>query len=122
MDSTMVDYAINKLNEAFEKVAPTAVDLGEQYVGYVVLMLTVKTLFAFILGAIAILVGLLVIRRGLKINAPHPSSDDGMATFIGGTLLFIAGGFVFGVSAFYIPVIIVANTYPLMYAIEHLLK
>ncbi len=56
MDSTTVDYAIAKLNEAFAAIQPTAVDLGSQYIDYVVFKAVLTALALVILWPIALFV------------------------------------------------------------------
>ena len=56
MDSTTVDYAINKLNEAFAAIQPTAVDLGSQYIDYIVFKAVLTALSLVILWPIAVFI------------------------------------------------------------------
>ena len=53
MDSTTVDYAIAKLNEAFAAIQPIAVDLGSQYIDYIVFKVVLTALGLVILWPIA---------------------------------------------------------------------
>ncbi len=123
MDSTTVDYAIGKLNEAFEKIAPTAIDLGEQYIGYVVLMLTVKVIAGLVLGIALVAIGALLIKKGIESDRANPSEDEpGLIPELVGVALVIFSFFALGISLLHLPMTIVANIYPLMYAIEHLVK
>ena len=123
MDSTTVDYAIGKLNKAFEKIAPMAIDLGEQYIGYVVLMLTVKVIAGLVLGIVLVVIGALLIKKGIELDRANPNKDEpGIIPELAGSLLAILGFFALGISLLHLPITIVANIYPLMYTIEHLVK
>lgn len=120
MDSTMVDYAIGKLNAAFESIAPTAIDLGERYVGYVVLILTVKTILGTIAGGLLLYLGYWLVKKGVSLSTDTSVAE--IPLFIGGIVSLFVGFIMFLESITSIPTMIVANFYPLMYTIEHLVK
>ena len=113
MDTTTVNYAIEKLNEAFLAIKPAAVELGSEYVGYMILRATIEPFFWLIAAFIALFLGRWAWSK-------HENYDDNwdLLGIIGyGAASFFAGAFI---NATYIAIL--ANTYPLMYTIEQLAK
>lgn len=111
MDTTTVNYAIEKLNEAFQAIKPTAVELGSEYIGYTVLKITI---YPFLWGFFLLLATWLVV-----ISFKDGNEDIGE--------LYFGLGFPFGIISlvgFLITLYsaILANAYPLMYTIEQLAK
>ena len=115
MDTTTVNYAIAKLNEAFQAIKPTAVELGSEYIEYIVLKATLTPIFTGIVFVIAL--GLLItsIIRVVK----YDGGDGAFAMMVVGGVASIFSGVITIVDSYYA---ILANIYPLMYTIEQLAK
>ncbi len=114
MDTTTVDYAIAKLNEAFAAIQPTAVELGQQYIDFIVM----KTIMD---GAIWITVTLSICIVALWLACKHWDENEALAMPCA-----VIGGFagVFAVIAIPVSVYNIALVLydPLMFIIDKLAK
>lgn len=115
MDTTTVNYAIEKLNEAFQHIRPTAIELGSEYVGYVVMKATVSALITIIILIVASMILRKIFAWYDKIS--DPAVEIMLPAFA--TLFYM---FPLGVTIAHIYRAIIANAYPLMYTIEQLTK
>lgn len=118
MDSTMVNFAIEKLNEAFQAIKPTAMELGSEYVEYVVYKATMWPFLWGIMFLVCLAGGGIIFFLATR---KEPLLDDDFSA--GFLLLFICGTVASVLFLFLtIPHAIFANAYPLMYTIEQLAK
>ncbi len=125
MDSTMVDYAIGKLNDAFTQIAPTAVNLGNEFIAYTVFKAVVSAITLPLVTALLVYTAFRLLsemaailkERGAKYNADQE-------------ILYGSGGLITGSVAFFFAIIslvaiydgILAVAYPLMFTLESLAK
>lgn len=121
IDTTTVNYALDKMADAYRAIAPTVGQISEKYVTYVVskqVILAVSNLMGLIvcLGAVALC--LWAYARGERLNK-EPFVAFG-----------IAGGVIFGVVSLFLGVgtlingreAIVAILNPEMYAVEQVIR
>ena len=118
MDTTTVNYAIEKLNEAFQHIKPTAIELGSEFVGYTVLKVTVAAGLIVLFFTVLIFVALYFLRKGLKCERHLAREECFTASAIAGSVGFITA--LFGTEVVYDAIL--ANNFPLMYTIEQLAK
>lgn len=125
MDSTTVNYAIEKLNEAFTKIAPTAVNLGEEFIAYTVFKAVISAiilpLLAITLGYIAFLLAskaLEIVKENGERYRADQEAIPGVGAALTGAVAIVAAAL--SVGAIYDGILAVA--YPLMYTIESLVK
>lgn len=129
MNKETIDYALTKLNEAFQAIKPDAIELGSEYVNYMVLKAVLGAVFPFIIGVILVVVSLLMLSRYQKIIA-HNSEYykklyDNDSEVVAGAISGICG--VIGILLSAVGIInsftaVLALNYPLMYTIEQLTK
>ncbi len=113
MTKETIDYAVTKLNDAFQTIKPDAMELGQGFINYMVMKQTISGVFFLILFIIAIPFFVKGIRKLLR----DISDDKGFVYVIFGiigTFFGIIGVLKEGYDA------ILANLYPLMWTIEQL--
>ena len=123
MDTTLVDYAITKLNEAFTKIAPTAVNLGEDFISYTVLKAVLTAALLLGIGLLVLYIAYWGFRAGQAIvseNGKRYGRDEEVSYYfvaaVGGLIALIVLGL--SIEAIYKAILAVA--YPLMYTLERL--
>lgn len=85
MDTTAVNYAINKISEGFQKVMPTLQNVSEKYVHYVVTKEIVEFISSIIFTAF-MLIGSFIWYKKFKKNQDDNGDDMFSMIFI---ILFI---------------------------------
>jgi dipeptide/tripeptide permease len=115
MDKETIDYAITKLDVALQKVAPTAVELGQDMINYMVFK---EALGAAIAGVIFILI-VIVARIAYKYVRKTDDDDCYVPVFAIGHGLAVVS-FIAFLGYFYDAML--ANAFPLMWTIEHLVR
>jgi len=115
MNTQTVDYAINKLNEAFQSIKPTAVELGNEYIEFVVFKEVVfATICTALLacGIFSVVIGLMQLKKDSGSNSGYGFTLVGLMVTVPTSAL--------SVCAWYHAIL--AMNHPLMYAISRLAK
>lgn len=66
MDTTTVNFAINKLSEGWQKVAPTVMDVGDKYVQYVVMKELIGACISLGVFLILSVLAIIVLKKAYK--------------------------------------------------------
>ena len=125
MDSTMVDYAIGKLNDAFTQIAPSAINLGNEFISYTVFKAVVLAItLPLIAGILAYISFRLLseVRAIIKEKGNRYTNNEEVPYAFGG---FIIGGVGLVLTIVSFDAIyngILAAAYPLMFTLESLTK
>ena len=112
MDKQTIDYAMNKLTEKFNQIKPDAMELGQEYIDYSVFKATIP---AIGLPVLCIILAIICRYAWFKLD-----KNDNW------TPVCVLSGIIALVTAGMSPVVIyeamLANSYPLMWTIEQLIK
>ena len=124
MDTTTVDYAITKLNEAFAAIQPTAIELGTEYINYTVFKAVLLPIITTVLCVVFIFVGLRLYGERQKAkNNEHRSARGEEVKFEIGASVSVVIAVVLGavtVGALWNMTLALYN--PLMFTIDKLAK
>jgi len=97
IDTTTINYAMEKLNGVFEKVAPAAVDLSEKYVRFVV----TRECITPVIGLVLLVVTAIVFKRYYSVEKFDSDNESEMipqmlllifsgAAILGGTIITLS--------------------------------
>jgi len=129
MNKETIDYALSKLNEAFQNIKPDAIELGSEYVDYMVFKAIFSAALLFTMCTILLVTTLLILLRLskiLKYETPYYEKLYSRDADVKYSIIGIIIGF-FGLIFLVIFIgslydAVVAYNYPVMYTIEQLIK
>lgn len=114
MNKETVDYALQRLNEAFQSIKPDALELGSEYVNYVVWKATVEAALLMILLLLMIPIVLFFIWKKKK-----DSYGEWEIGIVISSVLMLFLSITVMIASYSA---ILADKFPLMYTIESLIK
>jgi uncharacterized Tic20 family protein len=121
IDTTMIDYGINKLQSAFVNIQPKIEGLTQQYIEYTVLMHVISHLLCFISLLLCGLIWIPVYKYGRNKGSDHTNFDENGFQIPTAVLGIISVGLLI-VSMSLIPETILAIKFPEMFTINSFIK
>lgn len=115
MDTTTVNFAIERLSEVFQQIKPGALELGSEYVGFVVMKVVLLTSISLGIGFFSVFGALITWHFITDWVEPNPTNMSFIVFFavsVISNIVFIANLY----DAF------LATSFPLMYTLETLIR
>ncbi|HDY68779.1 hypothetical protein LCGC14_1683240 [marine sediment metagenome] len=124
MNKETIDYAIEKLNIAFQAIKPDAIELGSEYIDYIVFQTMLSPIFSCIVFICLLLITMKCFKMEKEIEI-----ENGQRYKESDEIIYAIIGRICGIIAFISIIVtfltlynaILASMYPLMYTIEKLL-
>lgn len=131
IDTTTVNYALDKMAEAYRAVAPTVGQISEKYVTYIMW----QQIVPFIVACVVLILGLVSLGIGFKLISKTPTRkniwgeevlNDGHPKFIFGLVFSVTAAFLVigGALGFFSwgQDVLLCYKNPEMFAVEHLIQ